>query len=272
MYRYKNSAAYQNIAASTRRNWNAHFDLILPRFGACTFAQIERRGFRSEVREYRDTMADTPRKADMFIQVFSRLLSWAVDEEHIARNPITSMGKLTAPRQHAEEIWMPHEVSRFLGDDKISQHIKNAFELLFLTGLRPVDAVSLMWNEVKSDRVVKPTSKSKFQISAVIPRAERLNMLIDRIPRDSVYVLTTAKGTPWSGTDALSQAIQKHAKRLKIDRRTYDLRGSAVTYAMARGMSVYDIAKQMAWSVSEVEKIIDTYCDAETVLNVRTMF
>ena len=273
VHKYRTSSDYKGIADSTKRSWNPHFELILTRYGSCTLKQVQAKGFRSQVREFRDSMTETPRKADMFIQVFSRVLSWGVDMEHLDRNPITRMGKLSQTEQHAAQVWTPEELKRFFSDEEIPQHIRDTAELLLRTGARPVDARTLMWSHVKSDRIVKTSSKSvrrgKTPRPLVVEIDERLKALLERLPKTSTHVLTISTGSPRKNTDTLSQGIQRHAKRLGINKRTYDLRGSALTYDLANGMSITDAAIKYSWAETEVQKIYRTYCDAETVLQLR---
>src|SRR5882724_9429918 len=86
--RYKMAPdGWKRVAESTKATWSPWLDKISAEFGDMPIGAIGAKGVRSAIIEWRDTFAATPRTADIGMQVFTRVLNWAVHRELIEKNP-----------------------------------------------------------------------------------------------------------------------------------------------------------------------------------------
>jgi hypothetical protein len=76
---YKASAAYQELAPSTKRKWGPWLDRVATHFGTLSIAAFDNPKIRQTIRQWRNKYAETPRTADMGMQVLSRVCAYAVD-------------------------------------------------------------------------------------------------------------------------------------------------------------------------------------------------
>jgi hypothetical protein len=104
---YKTSNDYKALASSTKRNWGPWLDRIDEYFGDLRIAQFDRpEKIRPIIRQWRNRYADTPRTADIALQVLSRVLSYAVDPlGKIAGNPCEGIKNLYSSGNRSEIVW-----------------------------------------------------------------------------------------------------------------------------------------------------------------------
>ena len=93
---YKASDDYARLAPVTKKNWGPWLDQIADHFGSLSIAQFDRpEKIRPIIRQWRNLRAQTPRSADMGMQVLTRILAYAVDPlGKLAGNPCLGMKSL----------------------------------------------------------------------------------------------------------------------------------------------------------------------------------
>jgi integrase len=255
---YKASNEYKALADSTKRNWGPWLDRIVDYFGELRIAQFDRpEKIRPVIRRWRNQWADTPRTADMGLQVLSRVLSYAVDPlGKIAGNPCEGI-KLLYGADRSEVIWTDADIAQLKGS--CSPEIAQALDLAAHTGLRLSDLVRLSWSHVGEDAIVIPTGKSRGRREAIVPLYDGLRDLLSNIPKRSTTVLTHSKGRPWkSGSLATVFVRAKEAAGIET-LHFHDLRGTAATKFYVAGLSERVIAEIMGWSEETVANIIRRY-------------
>ncbi|MDW6020652.1 hypothetical protein SAZ10_02625 [Mesorhizobium sp. BAC0120] len=138
---YQASADYQKLRASTRRDYERIIGAIRIKFGTFPLAAIEAKGARKVFLNWRDTMRDTPRSADLHIVVLARVLSWAKDREDIARNPLEGVDKLHEGGSRKDVIWMPSQLRKLL-DEGVS-HLVAVAKVALWTMQRQGDILTM---------------------------------------------------------------------------------------------------------------------------------
>ena len=83
---YKASADYQKLAPSTKVQWGPWLDRIAAYFDL-SIAAFDNPKVRPIIRQWRNKYADTPRTADMGMQVLSRVCGYAVEQGKLTVNP-----------------------------------------------------------------------------------------------------------------------------------------------------------------------------------------
>jgi integrase len=254
---YRASAAFQNLAPTTKRVWGRWLDRVSAHFGDLSTAQFDRTvKIRPLIRKWRSSFAHQPRTADYAIQVLSRVLSFAVDLGRIASNPCEGFKSLYSG-DRSEVIWTEDDIRQLQA--VASMEVMLAVELAAATGLRTADLFRLSWSHVRADSICIATSKSRFKREALIPLYDELRALLSRIPRRSPVILTNSRGAPWRGFSSSFASALQNAKLTDRNLHFHDLRGTAATRFYIAGFSTRVIGEIMGWSEQDVEKIIRRY-------------
>lgn len=255
---YRNSSDWKRLALSTQRQWDSWLERISEVWGDQRVTLLAQQGARRRIIMWRDYYAENSgkRAADYGLQVFRRLLAFAVDREYLQRNPALGIAGVYEV-DRSDEIWSDDDIKAACS--VAPRHVAEAIELAALTGLRVSDLATLRWDEIAA----KATSKSRGRTKALIPRTAALDALLERIERQGDVILYTLKGMPWSCGNTLSKAIQKAADDASVQRRTHDLRGTAATRFALAGLDDEEIAAAMGWSSKEVARLRRIYVSAE---------
>jgi integrase len=258
---YKASADYEKLAVSTKRNWGPWLDIISAYFGELSIAQFERpEKIRPLIRQWRNKYADTPRTADVGLQVLSRVLSHAVDPlGKLAGNPCEGI-KLLYSSNRSEIVWSDADI---VSIKKVcSPQIGHAIDLAAATGLRLGDLLRLSWSHIHDDAIAITTAKSNHKRQAIIPLYDGLREVLARIPKRSTTVLTSSLGRPWTTSGfGVSFHRAKLAAGIGGLLHFHDLRGTAATKFYIAGLPERVIAEMLGWQEENVGKIIRRYVD-----------
>lgn len=255
---YRASDEFERLADSTKTQWLRWLDRIRAEFGPLSVKQFERDIIRKEILEWRSKMKKPPRQQDYAIQVFSRLMSFAVERGKLSRNPIIGIKPLYKANR-ADKVWSEEHLEKFLA--VASEEVGYAVRLALLTGLRKGDLLRLSWNHIHDSYIELSTSKSRGRQTATIPITAELRVLLEKIPKRSTTVLTNSKKKPWTG-DGLGSSFWKtrvDAGLKDVDLNFHDLRGTAATRFYLAGLNLREIAEIMGWSEKRVEDIIKRY-------------
>lgn len=258
---YKGSAAYGDLADTTRRNWAAWLDRVAQHFGELSIGQFDRPDrIKPVIRKWRSRYADKPRTADYGMQVLSRVLAYGVDEGKLGANACEGIkGLYSASR--AEIIWTPTDIARL--KKACSPEIAYAVDLAAHTGLRLGDLMRLSWSHVESDAIVIRTGKSGGKREAIVPLYDALRDVLGAIPKRSTTILTSSKNRPWTvnGFGSSFNKAKIDAGMADANLHFHDLRGTAVTKFYLANVPVRAIAEIMGWEEKSVERIIRRYVD-----------
>jgi integrase len=192
---YRASPDFQNLAASTVRNWTPWLDRIAEYFGGLSIPQFDRpEKIRPLIRRWRNRWADKPRTADYGLQVLSRVLSYAVDPlGKIAGNPCEGIKQFYSSNR-SDIIWTESDIARI--KQTCTAEIAHAVDLASHTGLRLGDLLRLAWSHGGADAIVIGTSKSKQRREAIVPLYEGLKAVLVSIPKRSTTILTNSRQRP----------------------------------------------------------------------------
>jgi integrase len=255
---YKASAAYRELAPSTRVAWGPWLDRIADYFDL-SIAAFDHPKIRPVIRQWRNKYVSTPRSADMGMQVLSRVCAYAVEQGRLAGNPCEGI-KTLYTSDRAELIWRDADIARI--KPHCTVEIAHGIDLAAATGLRRGDLLRLAWWHVHDDAIVITTGKSKHRREAIIPLYDGLRDVVARIPKRSTTILTNSKGQPWS-KDGFGGMFNnaKVAAGIGPELHFHDLRGTAATRFYVAGLSERVIAEIMGWEEESVAKIIRKYVD-----------
>lgn len=260
--RYRQSAEFATLAPRTRKDMALYLDKAASKFGHASIAAMEDLRMRGKVKAWRDSMADTPRKADLCIEALRRVLNYAIDAGEMKHNVAARIKPLHSA-DRSGEIWSPEEIEAVKAEQNHAG--QNALDFIRLTGLRREDACRIPWSADKGSHLEWSTGKSRGRITAIVPVLPELRALLDSMKRRDKTILTNMRGKPWT-PDGLSSNIDKAKRKAGVDKRIHDLRGTFATYLMERGLDDREIAEIIAWSERDVAKIRRRYISREAIV------
>lgn len=141
---YLASSDYKRMAESTRAVWRRTLDRISADRGAGLVVDLRPEHLRKDIR------ALTPGSAQNRLKAWRSILKFALDDGWISTDPSIGIkppkGEVTPHRQ-----WTRAELNAYREYWKIGTPERTAFEVVYWTGARCVDAVRLGWQMVDSD-------------------------------------------------------------------------------------------------------------------------
>lgn len=259
--KYRASPAFTRLGDHTKRAYEKHLNTIEAKWGTMPLAALEEPNVRKLFLAWRDSMADTPRTADMAIGVLKRVLGWAEERVYVTSNEAEPIGRLHRADK-SDAIWTPDDVAAFL---KIaSKELTWAVELALHTGLRQSDLIRLAWNHREGEAFSLRTSKrGRFVTIPITPGCEAS---LGRIERRGPVILTTARGKrPWTA-DGLRSSFGKACNEAGVSRTFHDLRRTAATNLVSAGIDTIQVASIMGWSEADVEAMKRKYVSRAAVV------
>lgn len=264
---YRASIDWKRLSDGTRKVWAPWLDRIQDHFGALPLGAFARPAIKADIRQWRDGLIDGAkglRRADMALQVLSRLMSYAVAQGLLMTNPCEGIEKVYAS-DRSDIIWTPDDMAALRA--VASAEVWWAAQLAALTGMRQDDCRKLTWAEVGDLAIERRAGKSRVGKRYLVPIYPELRELLDAIPRRAVQVLTNTRGVPWRS--GLSDSFADAAKLAKVDKHFHDLRGTAATRMYLAGLTLREIAEVLAWEEDQVHRIINRYVRRDALLRDR---
>lgn len=230
---FKRSPEFQKLAAATR----AQYAKDLDRLGYVGHARIKDLT-RMHVLKMRDALADKPRKADHFVQVARRLLSWAVDRGYADANPLLRVSMINEAEAHL--VWSDDECRRF-EESGPREALLTPYMLGLFTGQRRGDVLLMARNRYDGEAI--EVIQGKTGAALWIPCHARLKAYLDGLPTDRLLFCLDGKGLPWKDGSTFSHEFGKHLDKIGLGHLCFHgLRHTAATALADAGCSDRDIA------------------------------
>lgn len=266
---YMRSGAYAKLAASTRAVWRRGISKISESRGKGLVADLRAEHLRRDVRAF------TAGASSMRLKMWRSLLSFAVADGWISDNPSTGV-------KPSEGVAVPHrqwtlaEIEGYREHWPIGTPQRCAFEVIYWTGARCVDAVHIGWQKVDRDgwltfTQTKTGGKASCPINTRLPRwcaslAPDQQHLLDCLPKDGLQWIVTQTGKPRS-VKGLSQWISASATAagLPADCTAHGLRKARAAALAESGATAHQIG---AWTGHKSLAEIAHYTQGSDQINV----
>lgn len=279
------SPEWKKLSPGTRKTWGSALKAIEAKWAQTPLTVWNDPRMTGKVVAWRDSRADRPRAADIGVSVLRALLKFGRLRGKVGINVAEAIPQIHRNGTRAEIIWTEDDIERFrqhaarLG----ANHIHDGLLLASLTGLRREDLVTLTWDEVHPDAIVKVARKISRgkRRTVIIPRIPVLDLLLNDLrtrhrQHDAATVLVNSYGLPWSadGFGGSFNRVRDAAGIVYIDPMTgaakakhlHDVRGTFCTKLIAvGGLSDHEVAGIMGWSPEQVAGIRRTYVDQGAV-------
>ncbi len=290
---FRASVYWKGLAVGTQKTWGAALDRIEAKWGRAPLKALDDPRMKPKVVAWRNSMAATPRTADISVMVLSKLFEWAVLEGHMIHNPAFGVPTIYRPEGRAAVVWLPEDLEAIKA--VADQPLQDAIDLAVLTGLRRADLVALRWDEVGDIAIHRTAAKRSRgkRYTVTLPRLPELNKLLDALrerPRkpNVETVLVNSFGKSWTG-DGLASSFHDARRRAndgagiwhterdpitgeekRTPKRLHDLRGTFATHIMTQAEEVLtntEVADRMGWSPQQVDQIRKKYVDDRAIVS-----
>lgn len=264
---YQDSAEFKQRSKSTQASYRRYLALAVKEFGDAPLAALQDPSMRGDIKDWRDTMAATPRTADYAWTCVARVLSFAKDRGRIGVNVCERGGRLYAS-DRKDKIWTEADLTALF--DVASREVSLVVAMALWTGQRQGDLLRLPWSAYSNRTIRLRQSKGGVRVS--IPVRDTLADILAIIPKHGPVMLTSSTQLPWTG-DGFRASFNKACERAKITGLTFhDLRGTAVTRLALSGSTESEIASITGHSTSDVRSILDRhYLSRDVVLAEQAM-
>jgi integrase len=139
--------------------------------------------------------ASTPHAANALRKTLRVLLAYAVDQELLESNPVTSVKKYKT-RGEGFHSWSEDEIARFQERHPVGTRAHLALALLLYTGQRRIDVIRMGWQHVNGDEIA--VRQEKTDTPLWIPMHPKLALALRSVPRTNLTFLVTQYGAPFS--------------------------------------------------------------------------
>ena len=254
---FKDSNDYKSLSDASKRNYTLYLGLIEKKFGTMPIGAVEDKRARGDFKDFRDSFAATPRKADYVWTTLARVLSFAKDRGKIAVNVCERGGRLY-DADRAEIVWTADDIREFCA--VASPELRAALLLALWTGQRQGDLLKLTLSAYDGTHIRVKQTKGKARVSILAggPLKEFLDERVrNKLP--AVTILTNSRGQPWTGDGFRSSWDRAFAKTNLGDLHFHDLRGTAVTRLALASCTVPEIAAITGHSLQTVQNILDAH-------------
>ncbi len=257
---YQKSPEWTRLAPRTKRDYGTAIAKIEIEYAKHPIEVLEDPKIRPRFLGWRDKMAiASPRQADAVFGVLRIVLEWARDRGLLRHNHATRPKKVYKA-DRSEHLWLPPHILALRA--AAPPDILLAFELGLSTGQRKIDLLKLGWSSYDGTRIRFRQGKRKRLVDMPVTRS--LKALLDAEPRKTTTILTH-NGRPWSVSDKGQAVNFDHRWRAAIlaagldGLHFHDLRGTTCTALAEAGATPSEIAAMLGWTVTTVNRMLDTY-------------
>lgn len=257
---YCSSAEWKALKPKTQEDHRLNLKAVEAKFGDTPLRLLTDRRMRGKVLEWRDELAEkAPRAADLKVDIFARVLSWALDRGLIAENPLTGI-KAVHKSNRAERIWLPEHVTAFLA--KAKPELQIALLLALHTGQRQADIRAMRWDQYDGEAI--SLTQGKGDAKVWVPCTRALKAALSAAPRRGDTIVTDRAGNLWEKR-AFARAWEVAYRAAGLPESDdeklnfHDLRGTAVTMLSEAGATVQEVATITGHTLESVNRILERY-------------
>ena len=242
--RWRESSDWHLKARSTRRQRENILLHILAANGDLPFAQIK----DSDIVSGRERRMKTPFAANNYLKTMKALFAWAKEMKLVKDDPAKDVAML-ARKTEGHEPWTPEDVEQYRSMWAQGTRQRVAFELLYTTGLRRGDAVTVGRQHVGRDgRIRIKTEKTGHSIA--IPISTTLLQTLENGPCGDLAFIAGANGRPLT-KESFGNFFRQWCNKAGVTKSAHGLRKLAAIETAEGGASEMELNAAFGWSTKE---------------------
>lgn len=245
--RYRESAAWRQLAPATRRQRERIFLSAIQRAGNPPFAAIT----QADVQRAVDKRADTPAQANHFLKTMRGLFAWAVRNGHVERDPSAGVPWVRY-RSEGFPAWTADDVQAFRAHHPVGSKPRLAMELLLLTGLRRSDVVRIGRQHLRGDVLSVRTAKTGATVTIRLPAP--LLELIESTSTGDMHFVVNEYGRPFT-VDSFGNWFRDRCREAGVEKSAHGLRKLSATLAAEGGAAAHQLMAQYGWTKVEQAQV-----------------
>jgi DNA-binding CsgD family transcriptional regulator len=211
---YRAHPKFTKKAVGTRRSYDRVINDIVEKNGRKSVASLT----RAQVRAIHAKHADTPRKADWYIQIISLLCNFAKNTlDWKVENPAEGIELYGSAREF--EPWPDWMIAKL---EEAPEVVRTAAELILGTGQRPSAAICMRHDQFHGETMTVIDDKSDAHFEVYAP--PQLRAYIGGLPKRGAYILSRNLTQP-IGYSAIEKAFRAWRAGLGDGARPYVLHG-----------------------------------------------
>ncbi|MBA3752660.1 MAG: hypothetical protein H0X01_00595 [Nitrospira sp.] len=185
---YQDSPHYKGLADSTRREYGRYLDELRSALASYNPDDLQPK----DVAEFRDTMGDTPAKANAYIRAIAALYSWGRERGFAKYNPADDITKLKIGEHPPWPIWAWETATTLFREE-----IRLACFLGRYTGQRLGDVLRMRLTDIGPDGLYVRQQKGKKELTVPLHYL-LLPIIADCRRRGKIYLVSRNDGSPFT--------------------------------------------------------------------------
>jgi hypothetical protein len=285
------SPEWKALEQGTRKTWGSQLDAIEAKWGKTPIAVWNDPRMVTKVIAWRDSRAETPRAADIGVQVLRELLGFGRLRAEVLINVADKIPTIYRGADRSEILWTEEDIDRFAfyAGAEDMEHVVDGLDLAIVTGLRRQDLVTVadgnVWEYAVVKRALKKSRRKRRHVT--MPRIPELDLVLARLRRryrapGVSTLLVNSRGEPWTGDGfgGSFNRIRDLAGIVHTDPETgeqrkkhlHDVRGTFATKLILAGqasgqpLTDEEVGDMMGWSAEHVAQIRRVYVDQARVV------
>ena len=256
---YQKSPFWAKLADRTRQDYTLAIGRIERRWSGAPLSAIEDPKIRRGLLEWRDEMArSSPRQADATLGVLRIILEFGRDRGMISANHATRPKKVYKA-DRSEKLWLKPHIEAFRA--VATPEMLLLFEVALWTGQRQGDIFKLGKASYDSDtgRITFRQGKRKRKVDMKVSAALRPALDAAKKQGTALTLLASPTGKPWTKSNFNNYWRPLVVKAGLDGLHFHDIRGTTCTVLAEAGATSSEIAAMLGWTVTTVNRMLDTY-------------
>ena len=284
-YRSDSNPDWKRLADSTKKLWSRCLDGALRKWPEVPLRMFDDPRMVTKVVGWRDSMAGTPRDADIHIACLSRALEYGRLRGKVSINVAKGIPTIYKGGDRAAIIWTDDDFAKARKSKKFTQALLDVIKMASMSGLRRGDLVKVDESEVgefaiQRKALKRSAGKRRRVVMPLIPEMRAFVEELKTRPRKPgmTTLLVNTFGESWQA-DGLNSSLYTAIRDADISyiddegvkkyKHLHDLRGTYCTKLMTLPgprMTDQEIAELMGWSVEQVAEIRRLYVDDAAIV------
>lgn len=239
--RYRDSAAWSDLSAATRRQRENIMRGVLETAGDKPYAKVTRKTIVAG----KDRRKSTPAMARHFVETQRGMFRWAVDAEHMTEDPTRDV-KVGKPKTEGHHTWTDEECDRFEAKWPLGTRERLAFDILLYTGFRRGDAAIFGRQHIRNGVISLRTEKSQGAVQVILPLLPLLEASIAATKTGDLAFIAGPTGRGLS-KESFGNWFAEACVAAGVPGRAHGLRKAGATRAANNGASESELEAIFGW-------------------------
>ena len=238
--RYRETSAWADLSAATRRQRDNIFKRLLAESGSIPFVDIARKDIVATLDKRRDKAA----AGRHFLETVRGLFKWALDAELIDADPTAGIRTMRR-KSDGHPPWTDEDCARYEARWPLGTRERVAYAVLIETGLRRGDAVIFGKQHIRNGIATIRTEKTGEVVSFAITRA--LATATEAGPCGDLTFIAGEGRQPLT-KETFGNWFRKACRASSVAKSAHGLRKTAATRHALDGATELELMARYGWS------------------------